>query len=215
MINYEIKRIDYEDTLDWIINKHYAQRVPSISFAYGLFDEDTLIGICTIGKPASPSLCKGICGDEFTDKVYELNRLVLAENLPKNTASYFIGAVLRDLKEKDLILVSYADEGMHHYGYVYQATNWFYTGKTNSRTDKYMPGNKHSRHYTDEFKHLRKFRSSKHRYVFFTGKSKKLYLKNLNYEIKEYPKGDSKRYELGTRKKTKIIDTKNNEIFYE
>jgi hypothetical protein len=214
-MDFEVRKIDYKDTLPWLLNKHYAQRVPSISYSYGLFDEEELIGVCTVGKPASPSLCRGICGEEFKDKVYELNRLVLKPNLPKNSASFFIGAVLRDLKEEDLILVSYADEGMNHFGYIYQATNWFYTGKTNSRTDKYMPGNKHSRHYTDEFKHLRKFRSSKHRYVYFTGKSKKKYLKNLNYEIQDYPKGEPERYKLGTKKKTKIIDTKNDKVFYE
>jgi len=214
-MDFVVKEITYKKAIPWIKNKHYAQRIPSISWAFGLFDNKKMIGVCTVGKPASPSLCKGICGEEFKSKVYELNRLVLEEGLPKNSASFFIGYILRNLKEEDLILVSYADEGMHHFGYVYQATNWFYTGKTKSRTDKYMPGNKHSRHYTDEYKHLRKVRSSKHRYVYFTGKSKKLYLNNLNYEIQEYPKGDPGHYDLGTRKKTKIIDTKNNEIFYE
>lgn len=211
-----IRAIEYEDTKKWILEKHYAQRMPSISYAYGIFYNHNLLGVCTIGKPASPSLCAGVCGEKFKDRVYELNRFVLDDDLPKNTASYFLGAVLRELKEDDLILVSYADQSMFHYGYIYQATNWYYTGKTKSRTDKYMPGNKHSRHYTNEYRHLRKFRSSKFRYVYFTGKSKNIFLDNLNYEIiDKYPKGDPDPYEFGEKKKEKIINTETGEIFYE
>lgn len=214
-MNFVIKPISYEDTKPWILEKHYAQRMPSISYSYGLFDGEKLLGVCTIGKPANPYLCTGVCGEEHREQVFELNRLVLSENLPKNTASYFIGGVLRDLKEDDLILVSYADEGMSHYGYIYQATNWIYTGKTKKRTDKYVPNGGHSRHYTDEHKHLRKVRTSKHRYVYFTGKSRKKLLKKLNYSIEEYPKGDPDRYELGEKIQEKIIDTKNDTVFYE
>jgi hypothetical protein len=215
MIDYTVKEISYDDTKPFILEKHYAKRMPSISFAYGLFEQNKLIGVCTIGKPASPFLCKGICGEEEQKRVFELNRLVLNEDTQKNTASFFVGSVLRALKENDLILVSYADEGMGHYGYVYQATNWIYTGKTKARTDKYMPGKKHSRHYTEEFAHLRKVRTSKHRYVFFTGSSKRYLLKKLRYNIYPYPKGDSERYILGEGIKEKIINTKNNTVFYE
>lgn len=92
---------------------------------------------------------------------------------------------------------------MNHCGYIYQATNWIYTGKTKSRTDKYVEGNKHFRHYDNENqKGLRKFRSSKHRYVYFT---KKKY--NLLYPIQPYPKEENKRYILGEYVKPIIINT--------
>lgn len=211
----EVKRIDSTQTLDFILNKHYAQRKPSISFAFGLFIGDELEGVCTIGKPASNNLCYGVCGEEYSSKVYELNRLCVNDGLPKNTLSKFVSIILKLLKEEDLIIISYADSGMGHCGYIYQATNWIYTGKTQERTDKYSPDNKHSRHYTDEYKHLRKVRTSKYRYIYFTGKSKKLYLKALNYEILSYPKEENKRYEFGERIKTKVIDTTNNSVFYE
>jgi hypothetical protein len=155
----EVKPITSKDTYDFILNKHYAQRKPSISFSFGLFVDDILEGILTIGKPASNSLCEGVCGIEYKDKVYELNRLVVNDNLPKNYLSMFVGKVLKMLKSNDIIIVSYADEAMNHIGYIYQATNFIYTGKTKERTDKYTPNGKHSRHYTEEYKHIRKFRS--------------------------------------------------------
>ena len=213
----EVKEIDKKLTYDFILNKHYAQRKPSISYSYGLFIDGELEGILTIGKPASNSLCEGICGKEYKEYVYELNRLCVNEGLPQNTLSQFVSKVLKDLRDTKLILVSYADEGANHHGYIYQATNWIYTGKTKSRTDKYTPNGKHSRHYTNEYDHLRKFRSSKYRYIYIPNKKfRKEVLKVLKYEIiREYPKGDNQRYILGQKIKTQIIDTSTGEIYFE
>lgn len=198
-----------------ILNMHYAKRMPSVSYSYGLFNCDMLVGVLTIGKPASNALCVGICGEDYKSKVYELNRLITVEGLPKNTLSFFVGKVLRDLKEEDLILVSYADSGMDHCGYIYQATNWIFTGKTKSRTDKYTVGGAHSRRYGNEHNHLRKFRTSKYRYVFFTGKSRKKYLKIMNYKIEDYPKEENKNYKLGDSLKVKIINRDTGEEWFE
>ena len=212
-----VKKINSKNTHDFIMHKHYAQRLPSISFSYGLFINEKLEGILTIGKPASNSLCEGVCGKEYKKYVYELNRLCVNEGLPKNTLSQFVSKVLKDLSSQEIILISYADEGANHHGYIYQATNWIYLGKTKERTDKYTPNGKHSRHYTDEYNHLRKFRSAKYRYMYIPNKRfKKECLKHLKYKIiEEYPKGDNKRYILGEKIKTKIINKETGEFFYE
>ena len=214
-MNFIVKRIEPKETLDFILNKHYAQRKPSISYSFGLFSNSELLGVCTIGKPASPSLCKGICGEEYSSKVFELNRLVVEDNLPKNTLSFFVSRVLRELKKEDLVIVSYADSGMNHHGYIYQACNFLYTGATLERTDKYAPNNKHSRHYDDKYSHLRKVRTSKHRYVYFTNKNNKKMRQALKYPILPYPKGENENYVLGSRIRTKVINTDNGEYFYE
>jgi hypothetical protein len=205
-----VKEIPYQDTKDFILNKHYAGRMPSVSYSFGLFLNDILEGVLTIGKPASHSLCIGVCGQKHSEKVYELNRLVVNDGLPKNTLSKFVSKTLRLLKNENLIIVSYADEGMGHHGYIYQATNWIYTGKTKERTDKYTPKGKHSRHYNNNSNHLRKHRTAKHRYVYFTGKKY-----DLNYKIEPYPKGDNDRYVLGTKMKTKVTNKLTGETFFE
>lgn len=199
------------------MNKHYAQRLPSISYAYGCFIKGKLEGILTIGKPASNSLCEGVCGKEYKQYVYELNRLCVNDGLPKNTLSKFVSRVLRDLSNEKIILISYADEGANHHGYIYQATNWMYLGKTKSRTDKYTPGNKHSRHYDDKYNYLRKFRSAKYRYLYIPNKKfKRECLKVLKYNIiRDYPKGNNERYKLGDRIKTKVINKNTGEIFWQ
>ena len=116
----------------WILKKHYAKRMPQIIHAFGLYDK-RLVGIVTYGLPASPFLCMGVCGPENKDIVLELNRLCIEDGL-KNAASMLVGQSLQMLP-KPSIVVSYADTEMNHVGYVYQATNFIFTGTTKERTD--------------------------------------------------------------------------------
>ena len=189
---YKVKPIAKHLCKEWLLHKHYAKRIPSISYSFGLFSTD-LVGIMTIGKPASNSLCIGVCGEHNSKFVYELNRLCVNDNLEKNVLSFFVSQCLNLLN--NLILVSYADTKMNHNGYIYQATNWIYTGKTKERTD-IGAGNNHSRHYDKNLDYSvnRKFRSSKHRYIYLIGNKKK-WLKELKYKIEAYPKGVNKRYD--------------------
>lgn len=214
-MSFEVRRVENSVTHDFILNKHYAKRIPIINFAFGLYIDGELEGILTVGRSASAPLAAGVCGPEHKSRVYELNRLVVNDGLPANSLSRFVSKCLKMLKSDDLIIVSYSDTGMGHHGYIYQATNWIYTGMTVSRTDKYMPGNKHPRYYTEEYAHLRKVRTSKHRYIYFTGKSRKIFLEQLNYPICPYPKGDNDYYKLGDKIKVKVYNRDTGEYFYE
>jgi hypothetical protein len=194
-----MKEITYKEAINFLLPRHYSGRKPSISYAFGYYESDVLKSVCTFGKPASNSLCIGVCGVEYSRSVYELNRLIVDGGI-KIPLSKFVAYCLNQLKQYNLIIVSYADTQMSHNGYIYQATNFLYTGKTKQRTDKYVDGGRHSRHYdNDNQKGLRKLRSSKHRYIYFTcnKKYKKIYTKKLNYKIEDYPKGDNKKYILG------------------
>ena len=188
MNNYSVKQIEYKDTKHLILNVHYAKRMPSISFAYGLFEYDNFVGLVSYGTPASPSLCKGIMGEEYKSEVLELNRLVLINN-KNNEASYLVGQSLK-LLPKPRCIVSYADTQQGHSGCIYQASNFFFTGTTKARTDMAGKDGKHSRHHLGD-RTNRVYRSAKHRYVTFIGnkKQKKKYFKLLNYPIlTTYPK---------------------------
>lgn len=196
------KQIDIDTAKDMLLNYHYLQRVPSISVAYGAYHDKRLVGILTIGKPASHSLCKGVCGEKWASHVYELNRIYTLDDTPKNLESKFIGHVLKDIKKRNWILISYADNSMNHSGYIYQATNWLYTGTTKQRTDIYIGKNSHSRHYNSEQQQfvIRQVRPSKHRYIYLCGDKnfKKQVLADLRYPIiEEYPKGNVGHYDVG------------------
>jgi len=195
-----VRKIKNEDVKEWLLYKHYAKRLCSISFAFGLFEGLQLIGVCTFGKPPSPSLCIGVCGSENSHFVYELNRLCVNDGLPKNTLSYFVSQCLKMLPP--LIIVSYADTSQNHNGYIYQATNWLYTGLSVKRTERYdiLNPNKHSKTCVETMKvkdlAIRE-RPQKHRYIFFTGSKtqRKAWKRQLNYKEQPYPKGENKRYD--------------------
>ena len=185
---YEVVQIPYSATKDWILNIHYAKRMPSISFAYGLYHYDELVGMVSYGTPASPFLCKGICGEEHKHNVIELNRLVLKDNLP-NQASFLVSRSLK-LLPKPKVVVSYAATAQAHAGIIYQACNFLFTGTTKARTDIAGKDGRHSRHHLGD-RQNRINRSAKHRYVYFIGskKDKKTLRNALRYTIEDtYPK---------------------------
>jgi hypothetical protein len=188
----------------WLLEKHYAKRMCPISYAFGLYDDEQLVGVVTYGVPASPFLCMGVCGIDNKDKVLELNRLCLNDGI-KNGASFLVSKSLQMLP-KPTIVVSYADTAMGHVGYIYQASNFLFTGTTKERTDMAGEDGKHSRHNLGNSEN-RINRSAKHRYVYFVGskKQKNILLKQFNYSIVPYPKGDTQRYDAGTTVKTQQL----------
>ena len=200
MNNFKVKSIKKEQCKEWLLYKHYARRLCSISFSFGLYNNENLCGILTIGKPASNPLCVGVCGKENSKYVYELNRLCVVDNLPKNTLSFFVSQSLKKLPK--MIIVSYADTSQNHHGYIYQATNWIYTGLSSKRTEKFDINNpnKHSKTITESKTKIDigiRQRPQKHRYIYFIGsKKEKRYFKEcLKYKVQSYPKGQNKRYD--------------------
>lgn len=194
-----------KEATQFILPRHYSGRKPSISHAFGWVIDDVVKAVVTYGKPASNTLCKGICGEENSQFVYELNRLCRVDDLDE-PLSQFVSATLRRLSAHDLIIVSYADTGANHNGYIYQATNFIYTGKTKQRLEFHVP-NGHSRHGNKD-SNLRQIRTAKHRYVFFATRNKKLkkqWQEALNYPVLPYPKEISKNYVLGTILKPTVV----------
>jgi len=130
---YHVTPITYGQTEPFILNIHYAKRMPSITHAYGLFEENKLVGVITYGSPPSPTLSASIAGETNKHLVLELNRLVLKNN-KKNEASVLVSASFK-LLPKPKIIVSFADEEKGHMGTIYQATNFIYTGSTTNETE--------------------------------------------------------------------------------
>lgn len=200
-----VKEISYKEAVEFLLPRHYSGRKPQITKAFGLFADNSLKAVCTFGKPATPALCVGICGKDFSAYVYELNRLCRTEDF-KEPLSHFVSVCLK--KMSPAIIVSYADTAMNHHGYIYQACNFLYTGCTKEKMDKWTPG--HPRHYKkDEQNGLMKIRSAKHRYVFFSARGHKNLLKEwkekLKYPVMKYPKGDNSNYTLGCFIKERIV----------
>ena len=217
----EVLEIPKEVARDFLLPRHYSGRVPPISKAFGWYLKGELKAVCTFGKPASHNVCDEICGKDYSESVYELNRLCREDDF-KEPLSTFVSACLRRLRVMRWIIISYSDMAMNHHGYIYQACNFLYTGCTKERTDVYVGEGKHSRHYTQEDMNcgIRQVRSPKHRYVYFCTYLKRerdIWRKSLKYEVLPYPKGDNNAdYRLGDFLKQKLVrEVRNNDAVSE
>ena len=211
-MDFVVKSIQSYETYDWLKHKHYARRIPPIEFAFGLFDKNNVLnGVITYGTPVSSTL-REILDNQF--KIYELNRLCVNDGLPKNTLSFFVAQSFKILP-KPICLVSYADSSQNHHGYIYQATNWIYTGLSIPFKEWKIKGLEFMHHTTvhdlsrgqeNRLKWLKnKFgenlieveRPRKHRYFYFLGSKQDIKkMKELfPYKSEPYPKGENKRYD--------------------
>lgn len=214
MTDYIVKSIKSELCKEWLLKKHYLKRMTSFTYSFGLYNNNILVGVLTYGNAIPLTMKKSLFGEKYMNLVYELNRLCLNDNLNKNAASYFISNSFK-LLPKPMIIVSYADCNFGHTGYIYQATNFMFTGKSHTQKDWKLKGKEHihSRTLMDEFRfeknRIKKLkekygdrlyqveRKAKYRYVYTIAnkKDKKNIMKEKLFDIKLYPKGNNKRYD--------------------
>ena len=225
--NYTVRQIMSYECKEWFLKKHYLKRLPPMSYCYGLYNNNlNLIGVASYGRPAAHGVVKGAFDGKLMDNFLELNRLVINDGLPKNILSFFLSKTL-SLLPKPQAIVSYADTSQGHHGYIYQATNWIYTGLSAKRKDYKLKGiyNLHSQSLLDrEGRHMTKgkvaemklkygddlyteHRPRKHRYFYLLGnkKQRKEMIKNLVYKVKPYPKGDNKKYDASYKPTTQGV----------
>jgi hypothetical protein len=199
-----VKQIDYRTAMDIVIKEHYLHRTAPCSKAFGLFDrDDNIKGVVVYGVSCSSTLLKGICGEDEKSNVYELTRLWIAEDIPKNGESFLIGNTIKLLDKE--IIVSFSEIEQGHVGTVYQATNFFYCGLSAKFKDPKVKGLEHQHHATYahgmNMEQIRiKYgsenvyyvdRPRKHRYIYFNTKNKKRkqeLLNKLRYKVLPYPK---------------------------
>lgn len=209
-----VEPISSERAMRLVLRHHYSRRKVGTKHAFGLVDKGELLGCCTFSIPASYTLCTGVCGPDYRTHVLELSRLVIVPRT-KNLASMLIGTSLRRLG--DFVVVSYADCNDHvgHVGYVYQATNWIYTGRGNAEPKWLHPTTgevvSYTRRHIDikakklgvEWTDLiRSPQLGKHRYVTFTGsrRFRKAARNALRYSVLPYPKGETCRHDRAESK---------------
>ena len=195
-----------------VSEKHYSRRLGILWEAFGLVENDILIGVCCYGQPSAPIQKHAFTERDF--RLYELTRLVVDRGAPKNSASFLISTSLKMLKEQPCAIVSYADSAHGHSGIVYQATNWMYTGATKAHDCLYVVDGVrlHAMTIIDRFKvsdpgrwakenNIERVKpGEKHRYFTFSGSKteKKRMQKRLKYPvIAAYPKSDKTLYEDG------------------
>lgn len=207
---YSVRPIESHECKQWLLYKHYAKRVPSIEYSFGLYNDNILVGVCTFGCPPRV-MNNGECiFHNYRVKTLELNRLCVNDGLEKNALSFFVSSALNFLP-KPCCVVSYADFSFGHNGYIYQATNWMYSGlnqiherqvffdgeEVHPRTACSMGFTSISEWAAKEPRVTLGDYTKKHRYFQFLGNKKEVSAmkKDFVYQLFPYPKGESKRYD--------------------
>jgi hypothetical protein len=204
---YTVRSIEPFQCKEWILKKHYAKRMPTIEYSYGLYELNILIGICTFGCPPRVMNNGESIFKIYRVKTFELNRLCTNEGLEKNSLSFFVSSCLKMLP-KPCCVVSYSDYTFGHNGYIYQATNWIYTGLNQIHEREWFLEGKEIHQRTLSGKGLTSAKekvkigmvagdyTKKHRYFKFLGNKNQVnsMRTDLIFKIEPYPKGDNKRY---------------------
>ncbi|MGW3421279.1 Mom family adenine methylcarbamoylation protein [Streptomyces phaeochromogenes] len=123
----EVRPMGSKEARELAEKEHYMHRRPQVSYAFGLYQDDAVVGVVTFGTPASRHLQMGACPSD-PSLVIELNRAWVADHMPPNTGSWFISRTLKLIPPR--IVVSYADTVQGHLGYQYRALNFRYAGWT-------------------------------------------------------------------------------------
>lgn len=132
MITYQVVPATRKEVRDFIEKHHYSHNINGLSstYCFALMDGGNIVGAMIYGKLAMANQWKKY--GEKEEDVLELRRLVLIDDTPRNSESFFIGRSLRWLKKNTQVktIVSYADPNYGHTGIVYRASNFTCVGMT-------------------------------------------------------------------------------------
>ena len=139
--NFKVKEISKEYALDMVKKYHYSNTIPKLNKHFiGFYLEDDLVGVITLGWGTRPlHTIKKIFPSLETKDYYEIGRMCMNEEMPRNSESQMISKLIWWIKKNEpniKVLFTWADGIMGKPGYVYQACSFLYGGY--SITDIYL-----------------------------------------------------------------------------
>jgi hypothetical protein len=125
-----IEEIGKNEFMDMVFKYHYSKVLPKLTKHY-LGDRE-LKAVMSLGWGVRPvHTIKKLFPSLSSNDYYEIGKMCIADDMPKNTATQFISRVIKWLKEncpERKILFTWADGMLGKCGYVYQAANFLYGG---------------------------------------------------------------------------------------
>lgn len=148
---YAVAEIARPEASCFVGRHHYAASFPSNVFRFGLFWRDRLVGAAVFGNPAGPAVFARVFEPTAAKDALELNRLVLLDAVPGNGESFFVARCFAALRREGVSgALAFSDPTERkdatgnrikrgHIGWVYQATNATYLGRSKARTLRLLP----------------------------------------------------------------------------
>lgn len=131
--DFVIKEIDKFTAAKLIHEYHYSKVMPRLTKHYlGVYLDDRLVGVMTLGWGTQPlATIRKLFPSLTTKDYYEIGKMCMLPEMPRNSESQMIAAVIRwmkvHLKERKF-LYTWADGIVGKVGYVYQSANFYYGG---------------------------------------------------------------------------------------
>lgn len=187
---YTVLKISKEDA----INK--LNKRPNISYAFGLFDrsrDNSMVGVVTFGSPPSPTIIRGVCGEDEMYNVIELNGLWADSSVSNDALTMFLKNCLTRLPlHKDIVLSYVPNNSSERISKIFKQLGFLYTGLTKERTNRVDASGIVRHNRSKDYDPTTTFlvpRPRKHRFVLFNTKDKErqtLLLEKLKYEVYAY-----------------------------
>ena len=134
--NFKIKEVTKDTALDMIQKYHYYNSLPGLNkYFLGVYLDGSLVGVVTLGYGTRPlHTIQALFKDAKTEDYLEIGRMCMTDEMPKNSESQMLRAVVKWIKANtDIkVLFTWADGMLGKCGYVYQASNFMYVGKSES-----------------------------------------------------------------------------------
>lgn len=207
-----VSKIRLKTARDFYRKYHYARGCSNNAMNYGVYETATheLLACVAFQVPCSENVRASILGDEYKQNVSELGRLAIKRGV-RILASMFvplcIDAYVKEREARGMIpvyaLVSYADSEQDHFGGVYQAMSWIYTGSAPTSKAFYRDATGRIRHPRQNTRNISKAEAKakgwtvitkagiKYRYIKMISGSKRFrrrLLKGSRYQALPYPK---------------------------
>jgi hypothetical protein len=132
-LNFEIQQIPKQAAVAFVSEHHYSPIMPVLTrYFLGGFIDGKLQAVLTLGWGTQPkATIKKMFPNLDNQDYYEIGKMCLLDELPRNSETQFLSSVIRWMKlnvPKVSFLYTLADGIMGKPGYVYQAASFLYGG---------------------------------------------------------------------------------------
>lgn len=131
--DFEIGEVSKDVALHMVQKYHYSNILPKLNKHFiGFWLNDRLVGVITLGWGTRPEhTIKRIFPSLSTKDYFEIGRMVMTDDMPRNSESQMISDLCWYIKQEMpeiKVLFTWADGMVGKVGYVYQACSFNYIG---------------------------------------------------------------------------------------
>jgi len=143
-LQFLIREVNHTTATNFYKKWHYLGEIDFIaSVNYGAYFLNNIYGVISYGCPNAKKM-RGLYDEKTQCGWWEIKRLAMDDNAPRNSESRFIRVSLKILRKFFIVrgLLTLADDGVGHVGTIYKASGFEYKGLSEIKSDYVLNGKK-------------------------------------------------------------------------